>query len=127
MTSLVKGALLGAAMVMAFASMAQAETFDVDVPFAFLVGSTEMPAGHYRIERDAADASSVLLFRGEHGSVRLFVQTTPLVGSNPAGAQPVLVFVPDENAKRLTQIWSTGTRGQELPVTRGKTRPVAQS
>ena len=80
MKSLITGALLGG-MLVTFAAAAQAETLEVNVPFAFVVGSTQMPAGQYRIDRGPSEAGSVLLIRGEHGnSATLFVQTTPLLG-----------------------------------------------
>jgi hypothetical protein len=125
MRSLIKGALLGAGLLFTFAGAAQAETLEVNVPFAFLVGSTEMPAGQYRIERDSSMPASVILIRGEHGNTaRLFVQTTPLMGAKPAGDSPALIFVPDETANRLTQVWGNGATGQELAVARGKTHRV---
>jgi hypothetical protein len=115
MRSLMKGALLGAAMMCASAAAASAGTLEVNVPFAFMVGSQQMPAGVYRIERDAGMPSSVVLIRGQHGNnAQLFVQTTPLNGANPAGGAPALVFVPDEGGQRLTQVWESSSGGQEF-------------
>jgi len=117
MRSLMKGALVGAAMLFASAAAANAGTLEVNVPFAFMVGSQQMPAGVYRIERDLWMPSSVVLIRGQHGNaVRLFVQTTPLNGANPAGGAPALVFVPDEGGRRLTQVWESSSGGEELTV-----------
>ena len=126
MRALIKGALVGAGLLFTFASAAQAETLEVNVPFKFVVGSTEMPAGQYRIERDTTMPASVILIRGEHGNTaQLFVQTTPLIGAKPAGDSPALIFVPDETANRLTQVWGNGAIGQEVAVTRGKTHFVS--
>jgi hypothetical protein len=119
MRSLMKGALVGAAMLFASAAAANAGTLEVNVPFAFVVGSQQMPAGVYRIEHDSWMPSSVVLIRGQHGnSARLFVQTTPLNGENPAGGTPALVFVPDEGGTRLTQVWGAAAAGQEVPTGR---------
>jgi len=120
MRSLMKGAaLIGAAMLFAPASAASAGTLEVNVPFAFMVGSQQMPAGVYRIERDLWMPASVVLIRGQHGNtVQLFVQTTPLNGANPAGGAPALVFVPDEGGRRLTQVWSGSAFGQEVSTGR---------
>ena len=117
MRSRMKGALVGAAMLFASVAAANAGTREVNVPFAFMVGSQQMPAGVYRIERDLLMPSSVVLIRGQHGNAaRLFVQTTPLNGANPAGGAPALVFVPDEGGRRLTQVWESSSGGEELTV-----------
>src|SRR5687767_7578477 len=117
MRALMKGALVGAAMLLTSAAAAHAGTLEVNVPFAFMVGSQHMPAGVYRIERDIWMTPSVVLIRGQHGNTaQLFVQTTPLNGANPAGDGPALVFVPDEGARRLTQVWGASTVGQEIPT-----------
>ena len=115
MRSVAKGALVGAAMLCASAAAANAGTLEVNVPFAFVVGSQQMPAGVYRIERDVWMPASVVLIRGQHGNAaQLFVQTTPLNGANPAGGAPALVFVPDEGGRRLTQVWESSSGGQEF-------------
>jgi len=119
MTSGMRGAMLAVVSVFAFAAAAHAESLEVKVPFAFMVGSQKMPAGVYRIEHDQSMPSSVVLIQGQHGNrAQLFVQTTPLVGANPAGGTPALVFVPDETANRLTQVWGTSVVGQEVAKSR---------
>jgi hypothetical protein len=111
----------------AFAAGAQAGTLEVNVPFAFMVGAQKMPAGVYRIERDTQMPSSVVFIRGEHGNTaQLFVQTTPLKGANPAGDEPALVFVPDEAANRLTQVWGVSAVGQEVSSPRPGSKLVSQ-
>lgn len=127
MRSLMTGALVGAAMLFASAAAANAGTLEVKVPFAFIVGSQQMPAGVYRIDRDASMPSSVVLIRGQHGNAaQLFVQTTPLNGANPAGGVPALVFVPDEGGTRLTQVWGASAVGQEVPTGRDAWRIAGQ-
>jgi hypothetical protein len=123
MGSLMKGALLGASLLFVSSVSANAGTLEVNVPFAFMVGSQQMPAGVYRIEHDIWMPSSVVLLRGQDGNTaQLFVQTTPLHEANPAGNVPALVFVPDEGAKRLTQVWGATSVGQEVPTGRGAAR-----
>jgi hypothetical protein len=115
MKSVLKAAMFAMAGVLALSTAAQAETIEVKVPFAFLVGSQKMPAGVYRIERGESMPSSVVLIQGKQGNrAQLFVQTTPLVGANPATDKPVLVFVPDETAQRLVQVWDGANSGQEV-------------
>jgi len=126
MSSVIKRAIVAVVVLLASAVAAQAETLEVRVPFAFMVGSTQMPAGTYRLERGSM-SSSVMLIRGEHGNTaQAFVLTTPLKGGSPVRDEPALVFVPDENANRLTQIWGSPTVGQEVSAHRGKARQVSQ-
>ena len=127
MKSVMRGVVLAMASVFAVAAAAHAETLDVKVPFAFMVGSQKMPAGEYRVERDSSMPSSVILIQGQHGNrAQLFVQTTPLIGANPAGDAPALVFVPDETAQRLTQVWGTSRTGQEIARSRDRSRHVSE-
>ena len=126
MSSVIKRAIVAVVVLLASAVAAQAETLEVKVPFAFLVGSTQMPAGTYRLERGSM-SSSVMLIRGEHGnSAQAFVLTTPLKGGSPVRDEPALVFVPDETANRLTQVWGSPTSGQEVTAHRGKASQVSQ-
>jgi hypothetical protein len=127
MSSVIKRAMVVVGVFLASAVAAQAETLQVKVPFAFLVGSKQMPAGTYRVEHDPTTGSSVLLIRGEHGNTaQVFVQTVPLKGASPAGDDAALVFVPDETANRLTQVWGSATAGQEVLAQHGKSRLVSQ-
>ena len=116
MKSAMRVALLACVSVFAPAAAAHAETIEVQVPFAFLVGDRKLPAGDYRIEREGSMPSSVVLIRGEQGTIaQALVQTVSLAGAKPAGDKPALVFVPDETGMRLTQIWGASALGQELP------------
>jgi len=127
MSSVIKRAIVTVVVLLASALAAQAETLEVKVPFAFIVGSTQMPAGTYRLERDPSRSSSVMLIRGEHGNTaQAFVLTTPLKGGSPVRDEPALVFVPDETANRLTQVWGTPTAGQEVSAHGSKARQVGQ-
>jgi hypothetical protein len=126
MSSVIKRAIVAVVVLLASAVAAQAETLEVKIPFAFVVGSTQMPAGTYRLERDPARAS-VMLIRGEHGSnAQAFVLTIPLKGGSPVRDEPALVFVPDETANRLTQVWGSPASGQEVTSHRSKARQVGQ-
>ena len=127
MSSVIKRAIVAVVVLLASAVAAQAETLEVKVPFAFIVGSTQMPAGTYRLERDPSRSSSVMLIRGEHGTTaQAFVLTTPMKGGSPAGDLPALVFVPDETANRLTQVWGSASSGQEVTAHRSRARQVGQ-
>jgi hypothetical protein len=126
MSSVIKRAVVVVGVLLASAVAAQAETLEVKVPFAFFVGSQQMPAGTYRLERNSSMSSSVILIRGEHGNTaQAFVQTTPMKGVSPAGDAAALVFVPDEGLNRLTQVWGSPSAGQEVATHHGKSRQVS--
>lgn len=124
MSSAIKRAVVAVVVVLASAVAAQAESLEVKVPFAFMVGSTLMPAGTYRLVHESS-MGSIVLIRGEHGA-QAFVQTTPLRGISPVGNQPALVFVPGERANRLSQIWDSASSGEEVAIHRGKSPQVSQ-
>lgn len=127
MNSVIRRAMVMVGVLLASAVAAQAETLEVNVPFAFVVGSTQMPAGTYRLERESGMSSSVMLIRGEHGNTaQVFVQTTPLKGTSPMGDAAALVFVPGETANQLTQVWGSPTAGQEVVAHHGKVKQIGQ-
>jgi hypothetical protein len=117
-------AVLGVAMVVLSAGSARAETLEVNVPFAFLVGGKQLPAGAYRIERAFENSSSLVRIRGEHGAATLFVQTTPMAGAN-AAHDAALVFVPDETANRLTAIFEPNGLAHEVSASRGASKQAS--
>jgi len=123
---MIKRTMVVVGVLLASAVAAQAQTLEVKVPFAFLVGSQKMPAGTYRVEREMS-SPSVLLIQGEHGNkAQVFVQTSALIGASPAGDAAALVFVPDETANRLTQVWGSPRSGQEVTTRHGKAGQVSQ-
>jgi hypothetical protein len=89
------------------------EIMSVKVPFPFLVGHTEFPAGEYDV-RSSDDAGTVLVIEGTgKGSTRV-VFTIPADGADPAGDEGALVFNRTENEYRLAQIWESATMGRAL-------------
>lgn len=124
MSSVIKRAVVAVVVLLSSAVAAQAQSLEVTVPFTFMVGSTQMPAGTYRVVHDSS-MGSIVLIRGAHGA-QAFVQTTPLKGTSPASDSAALVFVPGEGANRLTQIWDSASAGEEIAVHRGKIARVSQ-
>jgi len=114
MTPLAIGA--GLTIALALGAAAQAQTIDVNVPFAFHVQNVTLPAGHYELETNAS--SGVVELRGEHGTTgAAMVMTEPASGADPAGTKPALTFSRYEEGYRLTGIWDSATDGRKV-VTR---------
>ena len=86
----------------------------VDVPFPFLVGHTEFPAGRYEIRKNE-EAGTVLAIEGVNNRHMAFVLTTPAEGGDPAVDQPALVFIESEHTYTLSEIWESPNEGHVLP------------
>ena len=85
-----------------------------NIPFAFTVGNTTLPAGEYRVEK-VWDGSSAMLIRGTDGSASTMVITNATQANAPQ-AQTKLVFHRYRNHCFLSQVWTAGNaRGRELP------------
>jgi hypothetical protein len=119
MRSVLKRAALLAAPLLVFAGgPASAAVLEVKVPFPFVVQGQPFPAGQYRLERDEAD-QSVVLIRGERRNTpSMFVLTNPAPGHDPAGKKPAVTFKRYENQHRLADIWESAARGREVTVAR---------
>ena len=74
----ITSALLGFAMLFAMVVSASAQTahrIAVQIPFDFVAGRTELPAGKYTIRRIQSDSESALLFVSEDGRSKATVLT----------------------------------------------------
>ena len=73
-------ALLGLAAALALAVAANAQVSNkvvITVPFDFVAGGKQMPAGHYTVRRAGSDAESTLLIMSDDGrSSAIFLTTT---------------------------------------------------
>jgi hypothetical protein len=111
MRFLIRTSLLAAAFIVLASGSARASTFEVKVPFPFLIHGHAMPAGQYVVKDDGG----VVLFNGEKGTHgTMVIVTTPVSGHDPAGSSPALTFQHDENQYRLTNIWESATQGREI-------------
>jgi hypothetical protein len=108
-----KSVMLAGAFLLFIGANAKASegyTFEINVPFPFVVTGQTFPAGQYMVE-EQADGSSLLL-RGEKGNHAVtFLQTTPASRQEPAGTKPALTFTRDENQYRLSSVWESGSEG----------------
>jgi hypothetical protein len=66
----ITSALLGFAMLFAIVASASAQTahrITIQIPFDFIAGRTELPAGKYTVRRIQSESESVLMFVSEDG------------------------------------------------------------
>jgi hypothetical protein len=85
------------------------------IPFAFVVGSSTLPAGRYEIRPMDDGGGTVFAIEGkDNPSEGAFAVTNPAAGRDPIGDEPALVFMRDDNQYRLSQIWDSTTEGREL-------------
>jgi hypothetical protein len=108
-----KSAMLAGAFLLVAGATAQASegyTFEITVPFPFVVTGQTFPAGQYMVEEQANGSS--LLLHGEKGNHAVtFLNTTPASRPEPAGTKPALTFTRDENHYRLSSVWESGSQG----------------
>jgi len=104
--------ILAIALLGLFAATAGAQdTLRAKVPFAFTVRGKTLPAGTYEIRND--QGLIYIIGRTAHGGV--VALSHPANGRDPAGTDPVLVFVPTEHGYVLSQVWELGGEGLALP------------
>jgi hypothetical protein len=108
---LVTTALLGLC-----AGEASAQTFVVaKVTFAFSLHGQRLPAGTYEI-REAGTSGGVISVRGEYNNKMSFTFAQPVIGRDPAGDRPALVFTHHDDGYQLSEIWESATEGVTVPA-----------
>jgi hypothetical protein len=117
MRSIVRTSVMLAGAFLLFAganaSAADGYTFEVKVPFPFVVTGHTFPAGQYMVEEQANGSS--LLLRGEKSNhAATFLMTTHASRQEPAGTKPALTFTRDENQYRLSSVWESGSEGWNI-------------
>ena len=81
------------------------------VPFPFVVGGEQLPAGRYEVSDHGDGVLSIL---GMDNHTHAFAPAPPADGRDPAGNQPALVFLRYEHEYLLSQIWESRTEGRAL-------------
>lgn len=111
-------ALLGLAATLALAFAANAQDLHavvIRVPFDFVAGGKQMPAGRYTVRRVKSDAETTLLIRGEDGRPSA-VLLTYTGGPQPTAA--ALVFRQHGDRYFLAEVSIPGAASvRELPKT----------
>ncbi len=106
--------LFGSLMLMAGSSAWASPVVEANVPFPFTVQGHVLPAGQYRVERDAYD-QNILLIKGEHGVRAVAIaESSTAPGQDPAGDKPALVFAHGPAGYRLKDVWDDHFDGREV-------------
>jgi hypothetical protein len=102
---------------MATTRVAQAqEALVVNVPFDFVAGSQNLPAGEYSVKISQTDARIVLIERKD-ATAAMFIGTNAVVANAPQ-SESKLVFNRYGNHYFLSQVWNEGnSRGRQLMKT----------
>jgi hypothetical protein len=116
-------ALLGIAATLALTVAAYAQTARavvVQIPFDFVAGQKELPAGRYRVSRVRSEAESTILIKSEDGRTAAVVLTNT-GESSPRAA--TLTFRQHGGSYFLAAISMPGTSSvRELPKSGGERR-----
>ena len=102
------------ALVVAGSGLAYAQPIDVKVGFAFTVGTKELPAGTYTIEKPAPN---VVVIRGAGGVSVNMAELTQL-GRHDKDKDAELVFDKIGGKFLLSEIWIPGKDGMLILATK---------
>jgi hypothetical protein len=106
----IMGIILGTSQL---ASARAAERLFIDVPFDFVAGSRQLPAGRYSVRRVRVDSATALYIRSEDGRQTATLLTID-TGSQVDRAK--LVFRQYGDRHFLASLWMPGTAsGRGLP------------
>lgn len=106
---------------------AQIDTFttiQANVPFAFAVGNTKLPAGKYEIKRFDDDVPNLLELISANGHTRVVFETENAeTRADQAASKTELVFDKVGDQYFLARIWVAGSlSGIEMPKSRMEKR-----
>ena len=120
--------LLGFFAVLMLAAAAGAQTsrgIEVQIPFDFVAGKKQLPAGHYTVRRIRFDSQSALLIRGEAKGSEAVVLTNS-GGEEPTGAS--LTFRQHGESYFLAEVSIPGTASvREVTRTRAERELIEQA
>lgn len=103
-----------ALVMFATTRVAQAQqSLVVNVPFDFVAGNTQLPAGEYTVKISVPTYSMVLISRKD-ATTSAFINTNAAVSSTPQ-AESKLIFNRYGDRYFLSQVWSEGnSQGRQL-------------
>ena len=109
--------LLCLALILTGAAKAQsAHSFEVEIPFPFILGNRTLPAGKYLVQRIDPAKPNVLMFKNAGARIVRLMLTHRVEGEIPS-AVSTLIFMRRQEKLYLFQIWSGGDKnGNQIPL-----------
>jgi len=108
--------MLGGALMVATAGVASAgqldDTIVAKVPFDFVVGTAQMPAGNY-VVKNVSDDETVVLVESTDGRHAAYAITIP-APTNASDGRATLVFDKREDQYVLSKVMPSDGEGREL-------------
>jgi hypothetical protein len=112
--NLVRGVILALLMV-GTAAMARAdERVVVHIPFSFIAGTTQLPAGDYVVTEDVNDNQNVLAIESADGHHSVFALS--IAAKAPRPEQTELIFEKFENRYFLSKVASEAGLTRQIPL-----------
>jgi hypothetical protein len=104
-------------MILTGAANAQsAHSFEVEIPFSFILGDRTLPAGKYLVQRIDPAKPNVLMFKNADARIVRLVLTHRVAGESPS-AVSTLIFMRRQEKLYLFQIWTGGDKdGNQVPL-----------
>jgi hypothetical protein len=103
------------ALALGTAAVARAdEKVAVHIPFSFIVGTTQLPAGDYVVTENFGDNDNVLAIESTDG--REAVYALSIAASAPRPSHSELTFEKYENRYFLSKVSSEGGMAREIPL-----------
>jgi hypothetical protein len=109
-----RNVLLALAALLIAAGSAYAQSIKFQVPFQFVAGTHNLPAGGYTIELNREEHTMTLRSEGRSGSINSVVMLANNVPQNSNPDKSYALFNRYGSQYFLTQVWREGA-GQSLP------------
>jgi hypothetical protein len=105
--------ILGVVATMAPISVnAQSLNFSLDVPYAFIVGDKELPAGRYAIHRSPLGLDDVLVIESSDHKISQEFRMKIFLSKESATENKKLIFAKYGDQHFLSQIWAISPLGK---------------
>ena len=93
-----------------------AHSFEVEIPFPFILEDRTLPAGKYLVERIDPAKPNVLMFKNADARIVRLMLTQRVESERPS-AVSTLIFMRRQEKLYLFQIWTSGDKdGRQIPL-----------
>ena len=114
-SNIVEGMIVALLGLRTAAVVRAAERVVVHVPFDFIVGTTQLPAGDYVVTEEVNDTQGVVSIESTDGRQCVFALT--IAATAPRPSQSDLVFEKFQNRYFLSKVAREGGLAREIPLT----------